>query len=363
MRVGRTRSRAGRGDEALPLQRLRRLGRRSRSSACRRPGCPRASWPAAPASHAGPRAGGCRAAAAAAAAAAVLLLVFGAAADAMHGDRAAGRAPRRAAAAARDLAGGGARGAGRRCEHPRSDAHRHGRWPGSVGGDRRELHLIGMLLALAAAVALNASYLMQHAGSSAAAAIDPRRPVAHARPRCCARPAGRSARSSALTGWALHIGAMREAPLSLVQAFVAGGLALTVPMAAIGLRPAPRARRDAGARADGARAGAAVDRAAGGGRHASFGARAGAWLAALALLARGRAAGASRRPRAAPLALGARRRAAVRRRGPGAEGRHRAARPRRRRWRRRGCCAGARLHRRRVLRVPARPAVRPRRCR
>jgi hypothetical protein len=44
-----------------------------------------------------------------------------------------------------------------------------------------------------------------------------------------------------VTGWALHIGAMREAPLSLVQAFVAGGLALSAPMAAVGLRrrPAP----------------------------------------------------------------------------------------------------------------------------
>jgi len=36
-----------------------------------------------------------------------------------------------------------------------------------------------------------------------------------------------------LAGWALHVGAMRDAPLSLVQAFVAGGLALTVPMAAV----------------------------------------------------------------------------------------------------------------------------------
>jgi hypothetical protein len=93
----------------------------------------------------------------------------------------------------------------------------------------------GMLLALAAAVALNGSYLLQHAGSAGLRAIDPRRPV---------RTLAALLRASVWTlgavvgisGWALHIAAMREAPLSLVQAFVAGGLALAVPMAALGLR-------------------------------------------------------------------------------------------------------------------------------
>lgn len=33
-------------------------------------------------------------------------------------------------------------------------------------------------------------------------------------------------------GWALHVGALAHAPLSLVQGFAAGGLALTVPVAA-----------------------------------------------------------------------------------------------------------------------------------
>ena len=35
-----------------------------------------------------------------------------------------------------------------------------------------------------------------------------------------------------LTGWALHVAALSHAPLSLVQAFVAGGLVLCVPLAA-----------------------------------------------------------------------------------------------------------------------------------
>jgi hypothetical protein len=94
---------------------------------------------------------------------------------------------------------------------------------------------VGVLLAVAAAIALNGSYLVQHVGSSRVAAVDPRRPL---------RTLGGLLRSPlwslgaviGLSGWALHIGAMREAPLSLVQAFVAGGLAIAAPMAALGLR-------------------------------------------------------------------------------------------------------------------------------
>lgn len=97
---------------------------------------------------------------------------------------------------------------------------------------------IGVLLAVAAAIALNASYLMQHAGSSEAAAIDPRRPIATLG-MLLRSPAWALGAVIGMTGWGLHIGALREAPLSLVQAFVAGGLALTAPMAAIGLRRRP----------------------------------------------------------------------------------------------------------------------------
>jgi hypothetical protein len=94
---------------------------------------------------------------------------------------------------------------------------------------------LGTLLALGAAVALNGSYLLQHAGSPKAVTVSARRPL---------RTLGALLRSplwslgavAGFTGWGLHIGAMREAPLSLVQAFVAGGLALAAPMAALGLR-------------------------------------------------------------------------------------------------------------------------------
>jgi hypothetical protein len=95
--------------------------------------------------------------------------------------------------------------------------------------------VLGALLALLAAVALNGSYLMQHAGSPPALAVSARRPLATLA-GLLRSPLWTAGAAVGITGWALHIGAMREAPLSLVQAFVAGGLALAAPMAALGLR-------------------------------------------------------------------------------------------------------------------------------
>src|SRR5690349_19882042 len=140
---------------------------------------------------------------------------------------------------------------------------------------------IGVLLAVAAAVALNASYLMQHAGSSSTAAIDPRRPVATLL-TLLRSPIWAAGGAIGMTGWALHIGALREAPLSLVQAFVAGGLALTAPMAALGLRRRP-ARGETEAVALMVIALALLSIGLSGGRHASFTPL--ALAAALALLA------------------------------------------------------------------------------
>jgi hypothetical protein len=139
---------------------------------------------------------------------------------------------------------------------------------------------IGVLLAIAAAVALNASYLMQHAGSSTTAAIDPRRPVATL-VALLRSPIWAAGAVVGMTGWGLHIGALREAPLSLVQAFVAGGLALTAPMAALGLRRRP-ARGETQAVALMVLALALLSIGLAGGRHAHF--TAVALAAALALL-------------------------------------------------------------------------------
>jgi Magnesium transporter NIPA len=90
--------------------------------------------------------------------------------------------------------------------------------------------LIGLLLALAGSVALNASYLIQHAGSVAAPTIGFRHPV---------KTFGSLLRSRlwlaggvlGMTGWAISIAALTQAPLSLVQAFLIGGIALLAPVA------------------------------------------------------------------------------------------------------------------------------------
>ena len=99
--------------------------------------------------------------------------------------------------------------------------------------------ILGLGLAVMASVALNGSYLLQHAGSRDAPAIDPRRPVITVRGLLRSRVWLVGTAAGAL-GSVLHIGALATAPLSLVQAFTAGGLVLTVPVAAraLGQRPA-----------------------------------------------------------------------------------------------------------------------------
>jgi len=87
----------------------------------------------------------------------------------------------------------------------------------------------GLLLALLASVALNTGYLLQHTGSAGAPAITPLRPLATLRSLLASR-AWVLGLALGTFGWALHVGALSKAPLSLVQAFVAGGLALALPI-------------------------------------------------------------------------------------------------------------------------------------
>lgn len=94
---------------------------------------------------------------------------------------------------------------------------------------------IGMALAFGAALALNGGYLMQHVGASGAIAIDVRRPLATLA-SLLRSPVWTVGSAVGVAGWLLHVAAMRHAPLSLVQACVAGGLVLAAPMAAVGLR-------------------------------------------------------------------------------------------------------------------------------
>src|SRR5437763_334148 len=101
---------------------------------------------------------------------------------------------------------------------------------------------VGLTLAVIASLALNGSYLLQHAGSIRVPIVDPRHPIGTFVSLLTA-PLWFAGLVLGLTGWALHVAALTRAPLSLVQAFVAGGLALTVPAARRWLRR-PLGRRE-----------------------------------------------------------------------------------------------------------------------
>jgi hypothetical protein len=88
--------------------------------------------------------------------------------------------------------------------------------------------LLGLGLAIASSLGLNAGYLLQHVGGAAAPAVDARRPVATVR-ALLRSPMWALGMGTNLFGSLLHIGALAVAPLTLVQAFSAGGLALVVP--------------------------------------------------------------------------------------------------------------------------------------
>jgi hypothetical protein len=90
---------------------------------------------------------------------------------------------------------------------------------------------LGLGLALLASLALNAGFLAQHAGARDAPAVSARHPLATLR-GLLASPIWTVGLALGLIGWALHVGALANAPLSLVQPFAAGGLALAVPAAA-----------------------------------------------------------------------------------------------------------------------------------
>jgi hypothetical protein len=103
--------------------------------------------------------------------------------------------------------------------------------------------LLGFALAIASSLALNAGYLLQHLGGAAAPAVDVRRPVATVR-GLLRSPLWVLGMGANLFGSVLHIGALAVAPLTLVQAFSAAGLALVVPASArIARSPLHRAER------------------------------------------------------------------------------------------------------------------------
>jgi hypothetical protein len=91
----------------------------------------------------------------------------------------------------------------------------------------------GLALALGASVALNTGFLLQHRGASDAPAVHVLRPVATLA-ALLRRRVWLAGLALGTAGWAMQIAALTRAPLALVQAFVAGGLALLAPIATHG---------------------------------------------------------------------------------------------------------------------------------
>jgi enterochelin esterase-like enzyme len=88
--------------------------------------------------------------------------------------------------------------------------------------------LFGLLLALASAALINLGFLLQHRGLGQTGAPG----LAGALRRVWRNPTWLSGQLLGWTGFAVQIIAVAIAPLSLVQSFAAGGLALSVPLAA-----------------------------------------------------------------------------------------------------------------------------------
>src|SRR5580704_5453982 len=97
--------------------------------------------------------------------------------------------------------------------------------------------ILGITLALACALATNVGFLFKHRGACAAPAVDMSRPWQTAKALFSSRlfAVGMLIASGA---WIFHVAAMAVAPLSVVQAVLAGGIVLLAVMAerTLGLR-------------------------------------------------------------------------------------------------------------------------------
>lgn len=89
---------------------------------------------------------------------------------------------------------------------------------------------LGILLALACALATNIGFLYKHRGACAAARVDIRRPLRSAQ-ALFASPLFTVGWVIGAGAWAFHVAAMSVAPLSVVQAVLAGGMVLLAIMA------------------------------------------------------------------------------------------------------------------------------------
>jgi hypothetical protein len=89
---------------------------------------------------------------------------------------------------------------------------------------------IGILLALLCALTTNVGFLYKHRGACAAPSVDMRKPLQSAR-ALFASPLFTVGWVIGAGAWVFHVAAMSVAPLSLVQAVLAGGMVLLAIMA------------------------------------------------------------------------------------------------------------------------------------
>jgi hypothetical protein len=90
--------------------------------------------------------------------------------------------------------------------------------------------LLGILLALGCALTTNVGFLFKHRGARQAAAVDIRHPLRSARSLFGSKLFSLGMLIAA-GAWIFHVAAMAVAPLSLVQAVLAGGVVLLAVMA------------------------------------------------------------------------------------------------------------------------------------
>jgi hypothetical protein len=90
--------------------------------------------------------------------------------------------------------------------------------------------VFGILLALACALTTNIGFLYKHRGACQAPAVDMRRPLYSAKSLFASKLFA-IGMLIATGAWGLHVAAMAFAPLSLVQAVLAGGVVLLAVMA------------------------------------------------------------------------------------------------------------------------------------
>jgi hypothetical protein len=90
--------------------------------------------------------------------------------------------------------------------------------------------LLGIILALLCALATNVGFLYKHRGACAAPSVDMRRPWQSAK-ALFASPLFTIGWVIGAGAWVFHVAAMSVAPLSIVQAVLAGGMVLLAVMA------------------------------------------------------------------------------------------------------------------------------------